>query len=105
MQVNGELRRWHKVTLDVEGPCAGETASTSRDHRPDVTLANARPGTNRTGTNRTGTNRTGTNRTGTGFDGTPGAHDDAPHAGAWRSGDTSRDGGSGIVGAADAPAS
>ena len=48
MQVNGELRQWHKVTLDFERPSASETAATFRDHRLDVTFTHAATGTKMT---------------------------------------------------------
>ena len=202
MQVNGELRQWHKITLDFEGPSVKETASTFRDYRLDVTFVHAETGTkmtvpgyfaadgNAANSGATGGNawrvhfnppetgkwswkasfRTGddvavsrdplagksagamdgdagsftvasSNKGGddlrakgllqhdgdgylnfagdgdvflksgvgspenflgySGFDGTPGSHDYAPHAGAWRSGDPSWDGakGKGIIGA------
>jgi Domain of unknown function (DUF5060) len=45
MQLSGELRQWHKVTLDFAGPSANETAKTFRDYRLDVTFVNAETGT------------------------------------------------------------
>lgn len=45
MQVSGELRQWHNITLDFAGPSVTETASTFRDHRLDVTFVNTTTGT------------------------------------------------------------
>ena len=38
--VSGELKQWHTVTIDFEGPYVQETASTFRDYRLNVTFTN-----------------------------------------------------------------
>ncbi|MBX2853947.1 MAG: DUF5060 domain-containing protein [Rhodobacteraceae bacterium] len=38
--IDGELKVWHKVTLDFEGPLLSEDPSTFRDYRLDVTFTN-----------------------------------------------------------------
>ncbi len=42
--VSGELKQWHKITVDFEGPSVTEEASTFLDHRLDVTFTNAATG-------------------------------------------------------------
>lgn len=44
--VSGELRQWHKVTVDFEGPVTSETATPNpfTDYRLDVTFTNATSG-------------------------------------------------------------
>ena len=43
-EITGELRQWHRITLDVEGPSGGENRSTFFDHRMDVTFINSDTG-------------------------------------------------------------
>ena len=42
--VAGELRQWHKVTLDLKGPQGREDADTFLDHRLDVTFRHSGTG-------------------------------------------------------------
>ena len=43
-QVRGELKTWHKVTVDFQGPERSETAATFRDYRLDVSFTNDKTG-------------------------------------------------------------
>ncbi len=43
-KVGGELRQWHKVTLEFQGPAGREDARTFLDQRLDVTFRNADTG-------------------------------------------------------------
>lgn len=38
MTISGELKQWHKTTIDIVGPEVGEVASTFTDFRMDVTF-------------------------------------------------------------------
>ena len=42
--IAGELKQWHKVTLDFTGPKMGESAGTFLDHRLDVTFKHSATG-------------------------------------------------------------
>ena len=42
--ITGELKQWHRVTLDFEGPDASENRSTFYDTRMDVTFTSAKTG-------------------------------------------------------------
>ncbi|MEM6637448.1 MAG: malectin domain-containing carbohydrate-binding protein [Pseudomonadota bacterium] len=41
MQLSGETKQWHKLTLDFEGPSLSETPETFMDHRLDVTFTHS----------------------------------------------------------------
>ncbi|MEM8754814.1 MAG: DUF5060 domain-containing protein, partial [Pseudomonadota bacterium] len=40
VDVSGELKQWHRVTLDFEGPQGGENRATFYDTRLDVEFVN-----------------------------------------------------------------
>ncbi|MEM6889065.1 MAG: DUF5060 domain-containing protein, partial [Pseudomonadota bacterium] len=42
--VSGELKKWHKVTIDFDGPLASEESQTFLDYRMDVTFTHAESG-------------------------------------------------------------
>ena len=43
-KIAGELKQWHKVTLDFQGPHRGEDEGTFLDHRLDVTFRHSQTG-------------------------------------------------------------
>ena len=45
-ETRGELRRWHSISLIIEGPCVDEKASTFLDYRLNVTFTHNASGTN-----------------------------------------------------------
>lgn len=45
VRLTGELRRWHPITLTLDGPFADETAATFRDHRFGVRFVHEATGT------------------------------------------------------------